>query len=389
MLDERRKNGVSSWRSVGPIGSMQFLFALIFTALLTACTDYVQQMDDGFEEWEKSHQLSELSSSSQTEISSSSVESKSSSSSVILSSNSREKSSSSTEKKISSSSNKKTSSSSTKSSSSNKVSSSSEQKNKSSSSVKATSSSSKVTSSSSKKSSSSSLKTSSSSKKNEVSSSSENLKISSSGKASWAYLNPAISYEEIIDERDGQVYKTVKIGEQTWMAENLNFETQNSYCYDNQDSNCLKYGRLYTWSAAMDSAGTWSTNGYGCGLSKTCSPTYPVRGACPTGWHLPTKVEFGLLEYNTDRYQAGYNLKSTCCWNSDYTGSDKYGFSLLPAGHRSSDGNNADENTAVLWTSSDCFSEQAYMMYLLNYQTRLNFNSSIKNEGNSVRCVKD
>ncbi|ACX76058.1 conserved domain protein [Fibrobacter succinogenes subsp. succinogenes S85] len=114
----------------------------------------------------------------------------------------------------------------------------------------------------------------------------QTVESSPSVKSSSSSENVAMG--SMTDSRDGQKYKTVKIGTQTWMAENLNYETENSYCYNDTASYCDKYGRLYEWSAAMDSAGTWSMNGKGCGYNKTCSPTYPVRGVCPQGWRLLT-----------------------------------------------------------------------------------------------------
>ena len=83
---------------------------------------------------------------------------------------------------------------------------------------------------------------------------------SSSGKGSLLTLT---------DSRDGQTYKTVTIGSQTWMAQNLNYETANSYCYNDSAEYCAKYGRLYTWASALV--------------------------ACPSGWHLPTEAEFETL----------------------------------------------------------------------------------------------
>ena len=121
---------------------------------------------------------------------------------------------------------------------------------------------------------------SSSSEKNAESSSSEKLSGASSDSAdmmesssnSEFLATPCktetednCEYGTVLDDRDGQTYKTVKIGDQWWMAENLNYKTDNSFCYKDNASNCSKYGRLYTWAAAMDSAGTWSTNGKGCG----------------------------------------------------------------------------------------------------------------------------
>ena len=131
------------------------------------------------------------------------------------------------------------------------------------------------------------------------------------------------------DSRDGQVYKTITIGTQTWMAENLNYETSGSVCLDDEPTNCSIYGRLYTWEDAMDGNGTWSTNNVGC--HQVCDPVYPVRGVCPEGWHLPEKSEWAVLfsEVGGDSV-AGERLKATSGW--DNPGNDDYGFSILRAG---------------------------------------------------------
>ena len=199
----------------------------------------------------------------------------------------------------------------------------------------------------------------------------------------------------ITDSRDGQSYKTVSIGTQTWMAQNLNYETANSYCYSNTPSNCTKYGRLYTWAAAMDSAGTWSANGKGCGDAKTCTPTYPVRGVCPTGWHLPTKAEFETLFTAVGGSStAGTKLKSTSGWN-DFEGKsgngvDAYSFSVLPAGYGNyNEGYNFEGDDAFFWSSTELSSNGAYRMGLDYNDDNAYLYNSFKNNGFSVRCVKD
>lgn len=93
------------------------------------------------------------------------------------------------------------------------------------------------------------------------------------------------------------------------MAQNLNYGDTiaapgligNSWCYDNDKRNCAQYGRLYSWSAAMDSAGNISNNAKGCGKGKKCTPTYPVRGVCPEGRHFPELAEWQNLADAVDR----------------------------------------------------------------------------------------
>ncbi len=195
----------------------------------------------------------------------------------------------------------------------------------------------------------------------------------------------------ITDSRDGQSYKTVTIGTQMWMAQNLNYETANSYCYNDSTKYCEKYGRLYTWAAAMDSAGSWSANGKGCGDAKTCTSTYPVRGVCPTGWHLPTKAEFETLFTAVGGSStAGTKLKLTSGWTNSGNGSDAYSFSALPAGRRYyNEGYNFEGSLADFWSSTETDSYNAYGMYLDYIDVSAYLFNYYKNYGFSVRCVKD
>jgi TonB family protein len=110
------------------------------------------------------------------------------------------------------------------------------------------------------------------------------------------------------DPRDGKIYKTVTIGDQDWMAENLNYKTKNSYCYKDVPANCGKYGRLYEW--------------------------WDAKEACPTGWHLPTQMEFEMLIKTVGGRFAEERLKSPNGWAGGIILGDDFGFSALPGGRR-------------------------------------------------------
>ena len=134
------------------------------------------------------------------------------------------------------------------------------------------------------------------------------------------FLNPNIPYGEFVDERDGQTYKTVVIGKQTWMAQNLNFNTGDtlSMCYDGSEEFCDKFGRLYYKDVAMHA------------------------DICPTGWHVPSPEEMKVLLDATclDSATFTYNyepLMAVDAWSfHTYPGNksrvkDEYGFSMMPS----------------------------------------------------------
>ncbi|MBR6854745.1 MAG: fibrobacter succinogenes major paralogous domain-containing protein [Fibrobacter sp.] len=205
----------------------------------------------------------------------------------------------------------------------------------------------------------------------------------------------------VTDPRDNKTYKTVKIGDQVWMAENLNYaylqptEKRDSSSLCDNLKYCEKYGRLYLWSAAMDSAGVWSVNGKGCGNGKKCSPTYPVRGVCPKGWHLPTLGEWSsLFSAVGGKSTAGIKLKSSSEWDNDANGTDDFSFSALPAGYGDFYGiGHCEGEDAYFWSSTDNY-EGVQRMHLSDGSGYYNADGGYLDHGKkddwlSVRCVKD
>ena len=197
-------------------------------------------------------------------------------------------------------------------------------------------------------------------------------------------------YGTVLDDRDGQTYKTVKIGDQWWMAENLNYETANSDWYK-------KYGRLYTWAAAIDSVklATDVDNPLDCGYDKTCGLSGKVQGVCPEGWHLPSYDEWNTLFTAVGgQSTAGKVLKSQTGWTAydGITNEDAFGFSALPAGFKYSIGVGDYDHEgfyAHFWSSTEYGSDYAYGMVLYYNGGNANLGDYDKYVGFSVRCVKD
>ena len=290
-------------------------------------------------------------------------------------------------------------------------------KSSSSSAGKVKSSSSAESSSSAK--SSSSVKSSSSEKLPESSSSSADKVESSSGENSSSSATVTIASSDgsvydgsnntLTDLRDGQTYKTVKIGDQIWMAENLNYayvkvpyefeeltSDSISWCNDNDSANCVKFGRLYTWAAVMDSVGVWSESGKGCGNGVECLPVPPVRGICPNDWHLPSEDEWRLLATTVGGDStAGKVLKSTSGWanynGQSGNGTDAYSFSALPAGGMNNSGfyGSDDGEITTFWSSSEGVYYYASFARLEYGLDKIDIRSINKFGGYSVRCVKD
>jgi len=174
-------------------------------------------------------------------------------------------------------------------------------------------------------------------------------------------------YGKLTDTRDNKAYKTVEIGTQVWMAENLNYTATSSRCYNDSETNCTIYGKLYNWSTAMS--------------------------ACPSGWHLPSNAEWTTLT-NFVGTNAGTKLKATSGWGTGQSGgTDNYGFSALPGGYGLSDGEHTNIGQSGQWwsnTSTEYTSgRSADYRSMYHGEEDVIYLGDDKNSSRSVRCLKD
>jgi len=185
----------------------------------------------------------------------------------------------------------------------------------------------------------------------------------------------------------GQTYKTVVIGNQTWMAENMNCPTSigGSKCYNDSESNCQKYGRLYNWEAAMQLPSSCNDG--------SCADKINItkhQGICPAGWHLPRDLEWkALIDFVGGIEVAGKYLKSKTGWDGD----DKYGFNALPSGYWLENGSSIGAGSSCYWWSANDKSSNGntYWLDLVSADDAAGWRPypGSMPYWDSVRCIKD
>jgi len=172
------------------------------------------------------------------------------------------------------------------------------------------------------------------------------------------------------DNRDGKSYKWVKIGNQTWMAENLAYKPESGDCniYENKVDNLLRYGYLYNWQTAKE--------------------------VCPAGWHLPDHNELNEL-FAYIGSNPGIKLKAKTGWLMDGNGTDDHGFSALPGGKHSKGNFREIEYLGFWWSSTEypipasLNRVDAIMLYLSCGFDTVYATRQVAQVGLSVRCIKD
>lgn len=237
---------------------------------------------------------------------------------------------------------------------------------------------------------------------------------------------PPTVFGFVTDSRDKRTYRTVKIGAQEWLAENLNYryleatatDDSLSFCYMRDNEFCATSGRLYFWSAAMDSIGTFSDDAVGCGNGVTCDHKDTVQGICMDGWHLPSadewqqlidfvggeKEAFRLLESQDDWggrivYYRDEETETTSNYKVTYRGVDAYGFNIRPyVTYSYPEPNNVEIYKSAYYCSSTEDGENRMISFNFSGES-LSSESSMKNrfhvimmevdQGYSVRCVKN
>lgn len=201
--------------------------------------------------------------------------------------------------------------------------------------------------------------------------------------------NESINYSTLIDKRDAQTYRSVQIGSQKWMAQNLNYAGAGK-CYHKENAYCPVYGRLYTWyDLKID-----STN---------------HKGICPDGWHVPSSKEWLQLiryatsdpvivgiaknkidptlisrDYNSKDSLGAIILRAADGWNDGITALDYFGFRIIPYNPE-----NKDYRSVSFWTSTNKDNILAEKIWLISEETYIGYSLDVMSSTYSVRCIND
>lgn len=209
------------------------------------------------------------------------------------------------------------------------------------------------------------------------------------------FLNPDLTYYEVQDPRDKQVYNVITMGNIRWFAQNLNYKINDSQSWcargPGEKGDCATYGRLYTWAGAIGESEE------DCGLGMNCPQEDAVQGICPNGWRLPTSSDFEyMINYVTKQHSEYYYidqyLKFPGVWNESYYGANKnlnsYGLSFIPAGVRDGDDSYIIPETGI-WASTQYLINHAYRLSFMASGSYPDKSSDHKDMGYSVRCIQN
>ena len=200
-----------------------------------------------------------------------------------------------------------------------------------------------------------------------------------------------IDSSSFVDARDGEVYKAVKIGDQTWMAENLRYKIEGkSWCLKDLPFYCV-YGSMYDWNTLLQSSSPSSLNPSG------------VQGVCPADWHIPSRAEWDQLGQNVADIigkgtfsearwsEVGRHLKSIDAWSGVGGGIDSFGFKAMPFGYRleKSPIEIYHEGEAIFWTASEKNSTEGYGFGFDGGFAHMTRDYMPKEAGVFLRCVKN
>lgn len=233
-------------------------------------------------------------------------------------------------------------------------------------------------------------------------SSGESENSSSSSQQEDPKSSSSLQWESV--EYDGYTYKTVGIGTQMWMAENLRVTAgiDSSWCYNDEPENCEIYGRLYTWATAMNIDEKYQTQS--ALKDGVISETSHNQGICPSGWHIPSDDEwqtlFDFVDASNGIATAGQSLcDPNGAWKGydNYPMTDDYGFSAIPGGkyHYVIEGNNnvgwKDLGASMhVWSATESVDSAATNVYTRYIQPKeIDRNDFPKARRRYVRCVMD